>query len=194
MKTRLLLSSIFFFAISSVAVGKSAEEAEYERLVSEMTKFSKTQSWNGVNKRFAEMEKLGLEIGANELLLGAQASQGIGNIYEAKERVTQALLLKEKKSTRKWYTQLNDDYGQVTLVAKNKSARSLERMEMTMDPVQGQAIVYAQTSLKDDGEFRGLLPIGEYNFGGQVFVVKADMDIHLEISPRLKRKLTGDSQ
>ena len=50
----------------NLADAKSAEEAEYERLVSEMTKFSKTQAWNGVNKRFAEMEKLGLEIGANE--------------------------------------------------------------------------------------------------------------------------------
>ena len=51
---------------SGLAEAKSAEEAEYERLLSEMTKFSKTQSWVGVNKRFAEMEKLGLEIGVNE--------------------------------------------------------------------------------------------------------------------------------
>ena len=175
-----------------VAHAKSAEEAEYERLVSEMTKFSKTQSWHGVNKRFTEMEKLGLEIGVEELLLAAQASQGIGNIYQAKERITQALLLKEKKSTRKWYTQLNNDYGQVTLIAKNKSARSLETLQMTMDPVHGRAVAYAQECLESKGEFRGLLPIGEYSFGGQELIVKADMDIHLEISPRLKRKLTEE--
>ena len=176
----------------SLADAKSAEEAEYERLVSEMTKFSKTQSWSGVNRRFLEMEKLGLEIEVNELLMAAQASQGLGDIYEAKERVTRALLIKEKKSTRKWYAQLNNNYGQVTLIARNKSARSLEKLKITMDPVQSQAIVFAQASLESKGEFRGLLPLGEYNFGGQVFVVKPDMDIHLEISPRLKRKIENE--
>ena len=60
-----------------------------------------------------------------------------------------------------------------------------------MDPVQSQAIVFAKESLESKGEFRGLLPLGEYNFGGEVFIVKPDMDIHLEISPRLKRKLTN---
>ena len=179
---------------SGLAEAKSAEEAEYDRLLSEMTKFSKTQSWSGVNKRFGEMEKLGLEIGANELLMAAQASQGLGDIYQAKDRVSRALLLKEKKSTRKWYTQLNNNYGQVTLIARNKSARSLEQLQITMDPVQRQAIVFAQESLENKGEFRGLLPLGEYNFGGQVFVVKPDMDLHLEISPRLKRKLTNEKE
>ncbi len=77
---------------SGLAEAKSAEEAEYDRLLSEMTKFSKTQSWGGVNKRFGEMEKLGLEIGANELLMAAQASQGLGDIYQAKDRVSRALL------------------------------------------------------------------------------------------------------
>ena len=179
---------------SGIAEAKSAEEAEYDRLLSEMTKFSKTQSWSGVNRRFGEMEKLGLEIGANELLMAAQASQGLGDIYQAKDRVSRALLLKERKSTRKWYTQLNNNYGQVTLIARNKSARSLEQLQITMDPVQSQAIVFAQESLENTGEFRGLLPLGEYNFGGQVFVVKPDMDIHLEISPRLKRKLTNEKE
>jgi hypothetical protein len=176
-------------AAINFAEAKSAEEAEYDRLVSEMTRFSKTQSWIGVNKRFSEMEKLGLEIGVNELLIAAQASQGLGNIYEAKSRVTRALLLREKKSTRKWYTQLNNNYGQVTLIARNKSARELEQLQITMDPIQSQCILFAKESLETKGEFRGLLPLGQYNFGGQVFVVKPDMDIHLEISPRLKRKL-----
>lgn len=180
--------------VSGLAEAKSAEEAEYDRLLSEMTKFSKTQSWSGVNKRFGEMEKLGLEIGANELLMAAQASQGLGDIYQAKDRVSRALLLKEKKSTRKWYTQLNNNYGQVTLIARNKSARSLEQLQITMDPVQRQAVVFAQESLESKGEFRGLLPLGEYNFGGQIFVVKPDMDIHLEISPRLKRKLANEKE
>ena len=56
----------------------------------------------------------------------------------------------------------------------------------------GRAVAYAQECLESKGEFRGLLPIGEYNFGGQELIVKEDMDIHLEISPRLKRKLTED--
>ena len=144
-----------------VAHAKSAEEAEYERLVSEMTKFSKTQSWHGVNKRFAEMEKLGLEIGVEELLMAAQASQGIREIfYQAKERVTQALLLKEKKSTRNWYTQINNEYGQVTLIAKNKRCEP-RNTSNDNGSCSGQAIAYAQECLESKGEFRALLPIGD---------------------------------
>ncbi len=177
--------------VMNVSEAKSAEEAEYERLVSEMTMLSKSQSWKAVNKRFVEMEELGLEIGVEELLMAAQASQGMGDIYQAKERVSAALLRKEKKSTRKWYTQLNNDYGQVTLIAKSKGNRGLSRVDMTMDPIQGQAVSYAQECLGRKGEFRGLLPVGDYDFGGQKFSVTADMDIHLEISPKLRRKLTG---
>lgn len=171
---------------------KTAEEAEYDRLVSEMTQLSKSQTWSAVNKRFLEMEKLGLEIAAAEWLLAAQAAQGVGDMYSAKERVTAALLLKEKKSTRKWYNQLNTEYGQVTLIAKSKGNRALTRVDMSMDPIQGQAVIYAQDLLSKKGAFKGLLPVGDYDFGGQKFSVKADMDIHLEISPKLRRKLTGE--
>jgi len=183
--------AIWIWMLSMLAYAKSAEEAEYDRLVSEMTMLSKSQSWSAVNKRFIEMEKLGLEISPSELLLAAQAAQGLGNIYKAKERVMAALLQKEKKSTRKWYTQLNNDYGQVTLVAKTKGNRTLTRLDPSMDPVHGQSVAFAEAALNRKGEFRGLLPVGDYNFGGQKFSVKSDVDIHLEISPKLRRKLTG---
>lgn len=188
---RMFFGLSIVLSVAKVAEAKSAEEAEYERLVSEMTMLSKSQSWKAVNKRFVEMEKLGLEIAVEELLLAAQAAQGMGDIYQAKERVSAALLQREKKSTRKWYNQLNNDYGQVTLIAKSKGNRGLSRVDMMMDPVQGQAVSYAQECLERKGEFRGLLPVGDYDFGGQKFSVTADMDIHLEISPKLRRKLTG---
>ena len=113
--------AIWIWMLSMLAYAKSAEEAEYDRLVSEMTMLSKSQSWGAVNKHFIEMEKLGLEISPSELLIAAQA----------------------------------------------------------------------EAALNRKGEFRGLLPVGDYNFGGQKFSVKSDVDIYLEISPKLRRKLTG---
>ena len=174
------------------AAPKSANEAEYERLVSEMSRLSKTQNWGVVNKRYDELEKLGMEIKVNDLLLGAQAAQEIGDIFAAKERVAAALILREKKSTREWYTQLDNEYGHVTLIAKSKGNRSLTQQTMSMDPIKGRSISYAQEKLQDDGEFTGMLPVGEYDFGGQQFTVAAEMSIHLEISPKLRKKLGMD--
>ena len=183
---------LYLWMSTGFAESKSVQEAEYERLVSEMSMLSKNQAWSGVNKRFVEIEELGIPIQQDELLLGAQAAQELGNMYDAKERVTAALLLKEHKATRKWYTQLDTTYGQVTLVAKSKGNRALTRTDMTMDPVQAKALEYAQSMLDQKGEFRGLLPTGEYDFGGQQFLLTADMSIHLEISPKLRKKMLDE--
>ena len=181
-----LLSILFSLAIAGP---RSENEAEYDRLVSEMNRLSKTQSWQVVDKRFSELEQLGVDIRVDDLLLGAQAAQEIGDIFSAKARVAAALLKKEKRSTREWYTQLDNEYGHVTLIAKSKGNRALSRTQLTMDPIKGRSILYAQDQLEKAGSFTGMLPVGEYDFGGQQFTVTAEMSIHLEISPKLRKKL-----
>jgi hypothetical protein len=168
---------------------KSADEAEYDRLVSEMGRLSKVQSWESVNSKFEELQKLGLDIRVEEYLVGAQAAQEIGNIAKTKERVSTALVMKEKRSTRKWYSQIDNNYGYVTLIAKTKGNREMSRIEPVMDPIQSRSIEFAQEAIRHKGKFYGMLPVGQYNFGGQLFSVTADMSIHLEISPRLRKKM-----
>ena len=181
-------SLLLWFGLA-IAGPKSASEAEYDRLVSEMGRLSKTQNWTVVNKRYVELEALGMDIHVNDLLLGAQAAQEVGDIFSAKKRVAAALIKKEKRSTREWYTQLDNEYGHVTLIAKGKGNRTLEQQTMTMDPIKGRAVSYAQQQLESDGEFIGMLPVGAYDFGGEQFVVAAEVSIHLEISPKLRKKL-----
>lgn len=181
-------SLLLWFGLA-LAGPKSASEAEYDRLVSEMGRLSKTQSWSIVNKRYEELEALDIEIRVNDLLLGAQAAQEVGDIFSAKQRVAAALIKKEKRSTREWYTQLDNEYGHVTLIAKSRGNRALVQQTMTMDPIKGRSVSYAQQLLESDGEFVGMLPVGTYEFGGEQFVVAAEMSIHLEISPKLRKKL-----
>ena len=179
----------FIIIFIGTASAKSADEAEYDRLVSEMGRLSKVQSWSSVNSKFEELEELGLDIRIEEYLVGAQAAQEIGDIAKTKDRVSSALLMKEKRSIRSWYSQLDNNYGYVKLIAKTKGNRELSRVEPIMDPIQSRSIEYASDAVSSKGKFYGMLPVGEYSFGGQSFMVTADMSIHLEISPRLRKKM-----
>ena len=91
---------------------------------------------------------------------------GLGDIYQAKERGQ--CFIERKKSTRKWYTQLNNDYGQVTLIARTRGS-NIEQLQITMDPMQSQAIVFAKESLESKGEFRGLPPLGNTTLWRSVY-------------------------
>lgn len=173
--------------VRDVNANELAKRAEYDRIVLEMEKMEKNAVWVGVDKRFQDLEKLDVEIAFDHYVLGAQAAQEIGNILACKDRLRKALELKPKrKQIRQWYTMIENDYGPVSLSSSRKEA-FLERADVVMDPVHAKAIVFAQGKLEKKGKFEGLLPIGNYNFTGQQFLLEAGVAVQLDISPRMRR-------
>lgn len=177
-----------WLSVADVYADDTANKAEYERILGEMTKLSKTNAWLGVDKRFDDLESLGMTIEFDHYILGAQAAQEIGDLAACKERLHAALEQKRKKSVEKWYDQIDQEYGNVVLIANSKGQRDLQSSDIMMDPIKAQALSFAQAQIVDKGEFTGVLPVGNYNFGGQSFAVTSEIAVHLEISPRLRKK------
>ena len=164
------------------------DQAEYERISIDMEKMGRNGIWTGVDKRYKDLEKLGVNIQFDHYVLGAQAAQELGDILECKKRLSEALEIKPKKKQLKlWYEAIDNNYGYVALFATSKKVAALERQNMVADPVHQKAIAFAQQSLDNDGEFEGMIPIGEYNFSGQKFRLRAGIAVQLDISSRMRR-------
>ena len=173
----------FSFAETSQAI-----LAEYERLSGEMEKMSKHNVWKGVDKRFEEMEQLDVDIRFDHYVLGAQAAQEIGDIYSCKKRLSKAIKIKKKKQLVQWYQDIDENYSYVHLKTSSKNGRSLSSSSIVSGPIEGQAIAYAIAEVEENGTFSGLLPVGKYEFSGQQFNVTAGLAVHLEVSPRMRKK------
>ena len=181
--------TLLFCLSTAFAENSKADEAEYKRLSTEMEKFSRKNVWDGVEKKYMELQKLGIPIAANEYIIAAQSAQERGDILTAKHRLELALELDDQNKTREWYEELDLQYGDVTLISRSKDFRTLNYEGVIASPAQAKAIEYARKVLVETGAFTGVLPYGTYNFGGQQFQVVAGMTIHLELSPHLKNKL-----
>ena len=171
-----------------LAENKNAEVAEYERLSDEMVKMSKNNVWKGVDKRFEEMEDLNVDISFEHYVLGAQAAQEMGDIASCKKRLARAIEIKKKKQVIHWYQDIDEHYGYVALFTSSKGERYLQSESAVGGPVEAQSIGFATQQILEDGEFEGLLPVGSYDFAGQRFNVTAGVAVHLEISPRMRKK------
>lgn len=176
------------FLSTEVLADEFTDQAEYERISIDMEKMGKNGVWVGVDKRYRNLEKLGVDIQFEHYVLGAQAAQELGNILECKKRLSEALEIRPKKKQLKlWYEGIDNNYGYVALFATSKKVASLEQQSMVADPVQQKAIAFAQQSLERNGEFEGMIPIGEYNFSGQKFRLRAGIAVQLDISSRMRR-------
>jgi hypothetical protein len=181
-----IMTALLFLSLANA--DEMGDQAEYQRLSIEMEKMSKNNVWTGVNKRFQDLEDLGVDIQFDHYVLGAQAAQELGDLLSCKKRLARALELKpKKKQIRKWYDDIDSQYGYVALFSTAKEDDLLQRHDVITDPVQSQAIIFAQGTLAKKGEFEGLLPVGSYSFSSQDFHLRAGIVVHLEISPRMRR-------
>jgi len=174
--------------ISQSYAENTAEQAEYERLSIELEKMTTKAIWNGADKRFVELEEIGLPVQFEHFVMGAQAAQELGDMLECKKRLAEALEIKpKKKQIRQWYNQIDEEYGYVALFSTSRGEAKLERVDYISSPIHSKALSFATQSLDKKGEFEGLLPIGQYNFSGQEFQLRAGIAVHLELSPRMRR-------
>ena len=181
----------FLLLFSGTTYADEATQAEYRRLARDMERLSKRQVWQGVDKRFRELQNTKESIEFEHCLIGAQAAQELGNMENVQDRLQLALKVKRKKRVINWLSEINENYGRVTLKATSKGEVDLLPNEMPMDPIKNKSIVIAQNRLQEKGEFSGLLPTGEYTFIGHPFTVDSGVDIKLAISPKQRKKGLG---
>lgn len=179
-----LLTLLLFLGTAQAA---DLAEAEHVRLSEDIKQLANRQLWTGVEKKYAELEKLGVALSYEDLMHGAYAARALGNTQSAYERLKSAAKLNGTKEVVDWLYAIDANYGQVDLIVHNARGVALECLEMPFDPDQRIAVESAIETVKKDGTFSGLLPKGDYVFAGVPFSVVPGVAIHIEVSPKLKK-------
>ena len=162
--------------------------AEADRLSGEIRTLSARQVWAGVERKYGQAMKLGVPLSGEVHLVAAYAARERGNLLDVYERLTRAAARSPSKEVVDWLWDLDHNYGRVQLNAGRKGTADLSAAQMPLDPNRRQAVTAAVKVCKSSGEFEGLLPRGDYLFGGQTFRVEPGISVRVEISPKARRQ------
>lgn len=183
----MLVALAFCLATAGGAHADERSEAEHLRLSGELEQLAQRQLWSGVDRKFLDLEKLGVEPTYQDLLHGAHASRALGNMADAYARLRRASKLETTKEVLDWMYSIDMHYGMVELVRTPKKGDVLTAGELPFDPDQRAAVELAAKAVADNGLFSGLLPAGAYVFCGQAFTVQPGIAVRIEVSPKLKK-------
>lgn len=175
MSTLLLLISLSFAADRAAG--------ELSRLVDEMIVLSERQAWTGVERTYAKILELEeVEVPRDVHISAAHAARSTGDIAEVVARLKRAQAIEREDEETQWLASIDEEYARVEL--RTVPARSVDLVPalMPFEPDQRLAVERAITSLGDDGEFVGMLPVGKYTLGVTDFEVTAGYTAHIELS------------
>ena len=151
-----------------------AQEAEQNRIRSEIQQYRKTSDWEGMNKAYEKLEELHSRknpLKFSDYVLGAYVSQELGYLDECVARLQAAMKINPQASDEKaWLSFIVDSTAPVNLRVSTKE-RTLLIEETPFDPIFQKAIDVADVAFQTDGRFEGLLPFGVYTNGDQTFTV-----------------------
>ncbi len=162
--------------------------AEANRLGDDLEKLAKRQVWSGVEKKYRELESLGVPLEQQDYLYGAYAARELGDVASAYVRLQAAAKLGGSKEIVDWLWDIDHSYGNVELMMVPARAVDLIPEEMPLDPNQRKAIEAAVRAAKDDGVYRGLLPRGKYTFAGQPFSAEPGVSVRIEVNPKTRKR------
>lgn len=174
--------------LSGPAFAKDATQAEHDRLSEEVERLVQRQVWSGVERKFVEMKKLGVQLTQQDYLHGAYAARELGNVMAAYERLYSAKELGASREIIDWLWDIDRNYGHVELHTVPRRSADLAAELMPFDVNQRKAVEVATFTVGDDGSFIGLIPKGNYVFAGQPFSVEPGVSVRIEVSPRVRRQ------
>lgn len=166
-------------------------EAEHVRLSDDLEKLAGRQLWAAVEKKFEELERLGVTLTYEDLVHGAYAARALGDTQAAYDRLKVAARLNGTREVVDWLYAIDSSCGQVELVTHNARGITLAVTDMPFEPDRRIAVEAAVERVRKDGTFVGLLPKGEYTYAGHTFRVEPGIAVRIEVSPKLKRT-TGE--
>jgi hypothetical protein len=158
---------------------REALEAEHVRLSEEVRMLATRNAWRGVEASYEKLEDLerhGVALTADDLWYGAQAARSLGDLSSAYARLKNAQSLGTNEAIDQWANEIEKSYGPVDLSVDVRYAGTvvLAPAEMPFDPEGRSAIEAAQESLQQTRAYRGILPRGRYELGGETFEVGSD--------------------
>jgi hypothetical protein len=152
----------------------SAEEAELNRLRSEIQRYRKISDWQSMNRAYenlVELRSSKTPLNFSDYVLGAYVAQELGLLQECIVRLEAALKINPQSEDEKgWLNFIISSTESVNLRVSTKE-RTLLIEEMPFDPVFQKAIDVADVAFQTEARFSGRLPFGVYTYGTQTFTV-----------------------
>lgn len=178
---RLLLVLLLPFA----AIAGEREEAEKERLVEEIKRFSEQQLWQGVERRYEEILALeGVEVPRDVHLKAAYAARAVGDMAATLSRLERAAAIQHTDEVDEWIRAINEEYGRVQLSTEPPRSVELKCDAMPFATDQRKAVEFATEQLSNEGSFVGMLPAGRYTLAGKEFEVIPGTGTLVELSTK----------
>ena len=164
----LLLTTTVVIGVPMDAMAQSAEaEAERRRLRGELERRAQRGAWEGVESVYHRMLALGVELEFDSHMLGAQAAGSLGKTWERYQRLERARELQEEQEILDNLTALDAGYGRVRLRGNPRWDVIFSRPSMPFAPDQRKSVEYGTFVMAEGGEFEGMLPVGDYQLGGE---------------------------
>jgi hypothetical protein len=166
----------------------AAAAAEADRLSGEIRNLAARQVWSGVERKYRQAVSLGSPLPTDVHLVAAYSARDRGEILAVYDRLTRAASQGATKEVVDWLWDLDHNFGRVYLNADRKGTADLTIKVQPLDPNRRQVVEAAVLKCKETGEFRGLLPRGDYRFVGQEFRVEPGISVRVEVSPKVRRQ------
>lgn len=176
----------FTAAMPATAVASDCNKAEYHRLSSEAEKLAQRNAWAGVERAYEAMIATGCELDFDDHHTGAQSARTLGKIWETYQRLSAATALDARPEIAEMLAGFDQQYGRVRIKGDARRRPELHREAMPFAPDQRKAIEWAQQVLAGTGSFEGMLPLGDYEVGGNPFTVSAGGEWQLVEVGRVK--------
>ena len=186
----LLLSQVLSTAQANERVAWMLEEqvemsaelrlAEHARLSGELRSLSRRSAWAGVDRTYAILRSLNLELDWEDHLMGAEASSELGHLSDTHERLYAAVQMNPEPQIVDWLWTIDQNFGRALL--SSEPGAILEAVQIPLDPIERKAVDYAIASCLQTGGFDGLLPEGIYTFEGRTLQVEIGQEIVVDLS------------
>lgn len=169
--------------------GTPAEEAEASRLSDEVVRLAQKGAWSGVERSYASLRKLPVELGAQVHALGAEAALHAGDVGSALARWELAYDVEANEAFVERYTSLRNAHAEVYLEGEGAS---LVPVQTPFSPQAQAAVGFAARLVAEEGRFHGWLPAGDYVFGGRMVELTAGQRVRVILQPMRNRRRLGD--
>jgi len=169
----------------TLAWAGTREQGELTRLVDEMDQQSERQAWTSVDRTYGKiLELTGVTVPRDVHISAAHAARATGDMAEVVARLERAQAVERTDEEQTWLSSINEQFSHVELRVVPARSVDLTVEIMPFEPDARQAVERATVALVDDGEFVGMLPIGEYQLAGKPFTVTAGYTAHVELSSK----------
>lgn len=160
---------MFTLLVAIASAQDPALQAEYRRLHEESEKLASKNRWDGVERLYAEMKALGVDLEFDDHMLAAQAARQRGDTGEMLVRLDKAAIADPRPEATQLSAHVRSEWSYVVLTTEPLTPTELQQKGVMFASDERAAVEFAQAIVEETGSFTGWLPPSKYRFAGHPF-------------------------